>query len=335
MTRCVKVPTRQSKCRAGGGARELNRENPEGGRFVSADPAMARVVAHAERVAPTGENLLIIGESGTGKEVVAHFVHQRSSRDPGPFVHVNCGELSTLGASRLSGAVKGAYSGAWRDFSGSFEQSEGGTLFLDEIQDAPPEVCGTLMHFVETRETTRLCDARVRPIRTRIIAASNRDLREGVLADRFRLDFYYRLAVHELHVPPLRDRPVDIAALAVHFLGLRKPGASFEPEAMKELQRQHWGGNVRELKNVIARLAVHAGPVITARDVREWSYPEAGVPGREAPARLDAATAAFEREHVLRAIKRCSGDVAVAATELGIGRSTLFRKIAGEHESRI
>ena len=224
---------------------------------------MAELKLEVERVARSDAKVLITGESGTGKELVAHAVHSGSGRAERPFVAVNCAGLSeTLLETELFGHVKGSFTGAYRDKLGKLEMADTGTMFLDEIGEMTLRMQGLLLRFLETGELQKVgADRVVGRANVRVLAATNRNLREMITEGSFREDLFYRLNVIHLTVPPLRDRREDIPSLAGHFLGQyagnpANVASEISPEAMRLLTDYHWPGNVRELENVIERIAV-------------------------------------------------------------------------------
>jgi len=243
--------------------------------MIGDSPALQTLRARLDRIAPTKATVLVTGETGCGKEVVAQYLHDRSPRRKGPFVKVNCAAIPhSLMESELFGYVKGAFTDAKSDRSGKFQQADGGTLFLDEIGELPLAVQAKLLRALESGEIERIGSERVAKVDVRILAATNRDLREEVRRGTFREDLLYRLEVAKVLVPPLREHPEDIAPLARHFLagfcaenGL---GAfTFSPEAIAVLEHHRWPGNVRELRNVVQRVALEARPpTISAPDVQ-------------------------------------------------------------------
>ncbi|MFO1053021.1 MAG: sigma 54-interacting transcriptional regulator [Planctomycetota bacterium] len=247
-------------------------------------PAMESVVRVVERVAPTDISVLLIGETGTGKEVIADLVHRWSARAKGPLVKVHCAALpESLLASELFGHEKGSFTGATERKLGRFEQANGGTIFLDEIGEVSADVQVKLLRVLQEREIDRVGGTHPIPVDVRIVAATNRDLEQMVREGRFREDLYYRLQGVLLRVPPLRERRSDIPALVEQFrLELFAAGQTrvdgFTPEAMDELFRGEWRGNVRELRNVVLRAMVLApGPRVTRADLL-WQEPRTAVP---------------------------------------------------------
>ena len=244
--------------------------------LVARSPAMARLVALAERVARTESTALIVGESGVGKERLARVIHDASPRAAGPLVAINCAALpATLLESELFGHARGAFTGASQERPGLFESASGGTLFLDEIGEIPLDMQAKLLRALQEREVRRVGENRVRPIDVRLIAATNRDLGEAVAAKLFREDLYYRIRVVELRVPPLRERREDIMTLARLFVAQaakrsKCPVKGLTPRAADQLLRHPWPGNVRELENAIERAVVLAeGDRVDVEDLPE------------------------------------------------------------------
>jgi PAS domain S-box-containing protein len=227
-------------------------------------PALKKVLAQIEMVAPTSAGVLILGESGTGKELVARAIHDRSPRKNSALVRVNCASVPReLFESEFFGHVRGAFTGAVRDRVGRFELAHAGTLFLDEIGEVPIELQSKLLRVLQEGQFEKVGEDRTRTVDVRIIAATNRDLEVEVKAGRFRQDLFYRLSVFPIELPPLRERVEDIPALAHHFLveSARKLGVKvprLTPIQMKELQSYDWPGNVRELQNVIERAVIRS-----------------------------------------------------------------------------
>src|SRR5688572_24778818 len=234
--------------------------------LVGSSPAMVDLKAEVERVARSDAKVLITGESGSGKELVAQAIHAKSSRTERPFVAMNCAGLpETLLETELFGHVKGSFTGAYRDKAGKLEMADQGTMFLDEIGEMTLRMQGLLLRFLETGELQKVgADRAVARVDVRVVAATNRNLRDMIGQGTFREDLFYRLNVIHLLVPPLRERKEDIPDLANHFLRhFTKSGAyiarEIAPDAMLALVQYPWPGNVRELENVIERLAVTAG----------------------------------------------------------------------------
>jgi transcriptional regulator with GAF, ATPase, and Fis domain len=259
------------------------------GDLVGQSAALRHIVSQIDLVAPTEASVLILGETGTGKELVAHEIHRRSKRKDGPLVRVNCASIPReLFESEFFGHVRGSFTGAVKDRAGRFETAEGGTIFLDEVGEIPMDVQNKLLRVLQEKRYERVGDDRTRRADVRIIAATNRDLKQAVAAGKFREDLYYRLNVFPINVPPLRERLDDIPALAKHFvelstrdLKIAKPRLT--RAGIAKLQNYDWPGNVRELRNVIERA------VILARGgALEFDLPGANQPAP--PARIESPT---------------------------------------------
>jgi PAS domain S-box-containing protein len=232
------------------------------GRIVGGSPALKAMLGRLEAVAGTAANVLIEGESGVGKELVAHAIHARSPRADAALVKVNCATIpEELFESEFFGHVRGAFTGAHRDRVGRFQLADGGTIFLDEVGEIPIELQGKLLRVLQEREFERVGDDVTRTVDVRVIAATNRDLRQDVQAGLFREDLFYRLGVFPIEVPPLRERADDVVQIARHFLGQacrefgRKP-LTLSQAHVEAIRAYHWPGNVRELKNVIERAVI-------------------------------------------------------------------------------
>jgi DNA-binding NtrC family response regulator len=286
--------------------------------MVFADPATERVVALACQVARADVPVLVSGPNGAGKERIAEILQANSAVKAGPFVTLNCGALpSELIEAELFGAEAGAYTGASKSREGKFEAADGGTLFLDEIGNLPPAGQMKLLRVLETGRFERLGSNRERQVKVRVISATNADLAAMIRAGTFREDLYYRLNVIELRLPPLAERPRDILPLAAHFLG---GGKKLSEAAAERLLRHGWPGNVRELKNVMQRASLLAqGDFIQPADL--------GLPDAPAATTSAAAEAEPDREAIERALQRAGGVVAQAASELGLSRQALYRRM--------
>ncbi|WP_321472837.1 sigma 54-interacting transcriptional regulator [uncultured Paludibaculum sp.] len=293
--------------------REEVREVGSFGEILGQSAALQRVLRQVEMVASTEATVLILGESGTGKELIARAIHQRSARARKPLVKVNCGSIPhELFESEFFGHVRGAFTSAVTDRVGRFQLADGGTLFLDEAGEIPMDLQAKLLRVLQEGEFERVGENATRKVDVRVVAATNRDLKEEVAKGRFRLDLYYRLAVFPLEMPPLRDRKEDIAQLAAHFV--RQAAARFhvaEPRlSHKELQhamRYDWPGNIRELQNAVDRA------VILAHDGRL----ELDLPDGQAPAPIPVVVEAgevvpesrwreMERANIAAALKRAN-----------------------------
>ena len=295
--------------------------------LIATSAVMRPVLQLMERVAPADANVLITGEHGTGKEVVAQWLHHASPRSARPLVAVNLGGLSEgLFESEMFGHVKGAFTDARSDRIGRFELAEGGTLLLDEIGTLAPRQQAKLLRVLETGDVERVGASRPRRVDVRILSATNADLQTEVAAGRFREDLLFRLNTIEIRLPPLRERPEDLRALAAHFLAryatrYRKPIAGIEPEALAALAAHQWPGNVRELSHTLERAVLMAhGPMLGAADL--------GLRGGGGPARLDELTLEeVERVLIRKALERHEGNVSQAARSLGLSRSALYRRL--------
>ena len=298
------------------------------------------------KVANTDSTVLITGESGTGKSVIAREIHRLSPRASGPFIPVNCGSIpENLLESEFFGHTKGAFTGADRAKKGLFAEASGGTLLLDEIGELPLPLQVKLLHVLEDKEFRPVGGGPVQKANVRIIAATNRDLSAMIKAGGFREDLFFRLNVFLIHIPPLRERREDIASL-VHFF-IRRNAAQFgrgrtmsiEPEAESILMAYDWPGNIREVENIVARALILAdGEEITVADLPAHITPQPGVEdgavagGREVPLRESVRT--FEYNLIMKTIDEMGGDRRAAARHLGIGLSTLYRKIEEFEQSR-
>ncbi len=299
--------------------------------LIGSSARMRAVLRTVESLRHNESSVLIVGESGTGKELVAAAIHAASPRRDKPFVPVDCGALpESIIESELFGNERGAFTGA-TGAAGLFRVADGGTLFLDEIGEIAQSVQAKLLRALQQREVRPVGSGVAVPVDLRILAATNRDLAQLAEQGRFRLDLYYRLNVVRIELPPLRERAEDVPLLAQHFLEKhRRPESSirgFEPEALHALCRHSWPGNVRELENAIeSALALAAGPWLRARDfpIGRGRAPLATAAAGELPLSLDA----YERSVLERALAESEGDAGLAARRLGIGRSTLYRKLA-------
>jgi two-component system, NtrC family, response regulator HydG len=305
------------------------RTKPDGPQIIFASDAMIRIMEMVQRVAPSDSTVLITGESGTGKGLVAYKIHVLSSRQPEPFVTVDCGTLvETLFESELFGHVKGSFTGANANKIGKFELAQGGTLFFDEISNISLEVQAKLLRAVQERKISRVGSHRVITVDVRIIAATNRDLIQAIRSGGFREDLFYRLNVVSIHIPPLRQRKKDIEPLIAHFLAkynrqLKKTVQGFTPEAMELMLEYNWPGNVRELENTVERLVVFSvGPYLDLSDLAFSGLEFCPPGGSEAISLKD-----MERDHILRILQQCEGRRADTARLLGIDRKTLREKL--------
>src|SRR5206468_5160615 len=249
---------RAASAHASGGAAIVSRE-VEGTKFILASPVMHKFMGLVDRVAAHSETALITGETGTGKELIARTIHESSSRRGRPWVDINCAALpENLVESELFGYEKGAFSGADSSKPGLFELSDKGTLFLDEIGELQLQTQVKLLRVLDGQPFYRLGGHRKIRVDVRIVAATNQDLEAAVRDGRFRQDLFHRLGQFQLRVPPLRDRPEDIVALAEHFLRRKAPGKNFSPQAISALLSHAWPGNIRELRNLVAKVAMES-----------------------------------------------------------------------------
>ncbi|MGE5927887.1 MAG: sigma-54-dependent transcriptional regulator [Gemmatimonadota bacterium] len=297
--------------------------------LVASSPAMQPVVRLVERVAPSDANILITGEHGTGKEVLARWIHAASPRAGRPLVVVNVGGLSEgVFESELFGHVKGAFTDAKGDRIGRFEMADGGTLFLDEIGNLSLSQQSRLLRVLQTGEFERVGSSRTQHADVRVLAATNADLRAEVAAGRFREDLLFRLNTIEVRLPPLRDRAEDIPELAALFLAryaarYRKSGLRFSADALAALRAWSWPGNVRELDHVLERaVLMAAGDNITAADLglRRDAAPAASLD--------DMTLEEVEAVLIRKALQRHDGNVSLAARDLGLSRSALYRRLS-------
>ena len=334
--------------------RELERENRRLrdnladrftlGSVVTRDPSMSRILATLESVAETRANVLISGESGTGKTMLARTMHALSPRREGPFVVVNCGALpDNLLESELFGHAKGAFTGAVRDRAGRFEEAHTGTIFLDEIDSASLDMQVKLLHVIQDLRFQRVGESRTREVDTRLVTATNRDLKQEIASGRFREDLYYRIHVVDLHLPPLRERPGDIALLSERIVQryareYRREARSLSARCLSALVAHDWPGNVRELENVLERaVLLSTGPRLLAEDLGselrsgavEPHQPAGLLAGLDSLARLPLRQALEvpERAILERALEICAGHRGRTARMLELNRSTLFNKM--------
>jgi DNA-binding NtrC family response regulator len=302
---------------------------------ISASPAAQRFDATLQRVARTQQAVLLLGESGTGKELAARRIHALSPRANQPFVAINCGAMPRhLMESELFGHVKGAFTGAEQKRLGLFEAASGGTLFLDEVAELPLDLQPALLRAVQFGEIRPVGSDQVRKVDVRVVAATHRDLHAMITSDRFREDLYYRLAVLEVRVPPLRERMEDIGELANLFLGLQNArnerSLTLSRGAISRLERHPWPGNVRELENAMVRLSVLAtGPELTEQDVDEYAFGSRPVGAGSGPLPT-LSLRELERMAITEAMRRFDGNKRKAAEALGVALKTLYNKLNAE-----
>ncbi len=323
----------QTKAQASEGSEEdeaahiLSREI-DGTNLILASPVMHQFMRMVDRVADHAESVLVTGETGTGKELIARTIHQSSQRSSRRWVDINCAALpENLVESELFGYEKGAFTGADASKPGLFELADKGTLFLDEIGELQLQTQVKLLRVLDGSPFYRLGGHRKITVDVRIVAATNQDLDAAVTAGRFRQDLFHRLSQFQLRVPPLRERPEDIVALAEHFLSLKTPGSSFSPDAISTLLSHTWPGNVRELRNLIARVAVESSqPEIQKSQITD-AMSGNPVAHRQFASMPVGNLDSMEEQMIIRALERSGGHRSQAAEQLGISRRTLSRKL--------
>jgi two-component system response regulator HydG len=311
--------------------REQLRTRPGFGGLIGVAERMQRVYKMIEKVSQHQYPVLILGESGTGKELVARSIHFSGERKTRPFTPVDCSALvPTLIESELFGYVKGAFTGAFQTKQGLLEAAQGGTLFLDEIGDLPVDLQAKLLRVLQEREVKPVGSTERRRIDVRIIAATNRDLEAAIRNGSFRQDLYFRLNVVQIKLPPLRERKSDIPLLMISFLDKftdpQGPARTISEDAMRRLVAYDWPGNVRELENAIERaVALGSGPIVHVADLpSSLQYPASErAPEKDELLPLEE----MERRAILRTLRETGGDKLAAARMLGIGKTTLYRKL--------
>jgi len=289
--------------------------------IITTNPQMLSLLNLAREVADTNISVLIEGESGTGKELMAKFIHEASTRKNGPFITVNCAALSeNLLESELFGHVKGAFTGAVKDRQGRFELADGGTVFLDEITEIPTTTQAKLLRFLQSREFERVGDSQTIKVDVRFIAATNRDLKQGLNSGQFRDDLYYRINGLTMKLPSLRDRPDDIPILIKHFIekfGKDKP-PEVNSEAFKMLTDYQWPGNIRQLENVVERAVLLAH----GRKIEAYHLPDEI---QDKHSKRLVSLEELEKDYITRVIRETT-TVEEASKVLGIDPATLWRK---------
>jgi DNA-binding NtrC family response regulator len=298
--------------------------------FIGSSPAIAEIRQTIERIAPSDAAVLITGEHGTGKEVVATWLHAYSERKSRPMVTMNAGGLAEgIAESELFGHVKGAFTDARFDRIGCFELADEGTLFLDEIANMPLRLQAKLLRVLQTGEVQRVGSSRLRYVNVRVLSATNADLDTEIANGRFREDVLYRLNTVVIRLPPLRDRPEDIAPLASHFLEhyaarYRKALTGFDADATTTLLTHRWPGNVRELGHTVERAVLMADPAASSIAARHLGLHASR--GSEAQPEAQSLEDA-ERVFIEKVLARHGGDVRLAAQQLGMSRSALYRRL--------
>jgi PAS domain S-box-containing protein len=296
--------------------------------FILASPVMHKFMGLVDRVAGHTETVLITGETGTGKELIARTVHESSHRRSRPWVDINCAALpENLVESELFGYEKGAFSGADASKPGLFELADKGTLFLDEIGELQLQTQVKLLRVLDGQTFYRLGGHRKIKVDVRIVAATNQDLEVAVKDGRFRQDLFHRLGQFQLRVPPLRERPEDVVALAEHFLRLKAAGKSFSSQAISALLSHAWPGNIRELRNLVAKVAMES--FSSEIDFSKVNAALSGEPTalRQAPSMPVGNLDSMEEQMIINALERTAGHRTLAAEQLGISRRTLSRKL--------
>src|ERR1700726_2927316 len=315
--------------------REQLRTRPGSGGLIGVSEKMQRVYKVIQKVSQHEYPVLILGESGTGKELVARSVHFSGTRKDRTFAPVDCSSLvPTLIESELFGYVKGAFTGALHGKQGLLETAHGGTLFLDEIGEMPVDLQSKLLRVLQEREVKPVGSTERRRIDVRIIAATNRDLEVGIKSGNFRQDLYFRLNVVQITLPALRERKSDIPLLVTSFLDKfcdpQRPARTISEDAMRRLIAYDWPGNVRELENAIERaVALGSGPILHVGDLpSSLQYPTSErAPEKDELLPLEE----LERRAILRTLRETGGDKLAAARILGIGKTTLYRKLKQYH----
>ncbi len=312
--------------------REVN-QDADFERLVGRSPAMQEVLGLIEKVAPTNATVLLTGESGTGKEVVARLIHAHSAQKDNVFLPINCGAIpETLLESQLFGHTKGTFTGATGSQEGLFQRARGGTIFLDEIGEMPLPLQVKLLRVIEEKEVLPLGATNPLKVDVRILAATNRNLKQEVEKGQFREDLYYRLNVIGLSLPPLRDRREDIPLLVEYLVQrnnreLKKAYNGVDNQAMKLLMSLPWRGNVRELDNVLERaMILGGGEWISVADLPRGEASSAP-PRAPTGENLKEAVRAYERSHIENVLNRMDGDKRAAAELLGLSLSSLYRKL--------
>ena len=299
--------------------------------FIGDTPAVREIRQTIERVAPSDASVLITGEHGTGKEVIAAWLHALSERRGKALVTMNAGGLAEgIAESELFGHVKGAFTDARVDRIGCFEMADEGTLFLDEIANMSIRLQAKLLRVLQTGEVQRVGSSRLRYVNVRMLSATNADLQSEIAGGRFREDLLYRLNTVVIHLPPLRDRRDDIPALARHFLAhyaarYRKPLTGFEADAFASMQSHAWPGNIRELAHSVERAVLMADQTATSITARNLGLQRPRAAGDQTLEDLSLEDA--ERLFIEKVLARHNGDVRLAAQQLGMSRSALYRRL--------
>jgi two-component system response regulator AtoC len=322
-----------SSSKASGAALPMTRRKIDGTEFLIASPIMHKFMGMVDRVAGHTETVLVTGETGTGKELVARTIHESSYRHKKALIDINCAALPEhLVESELFGYEKGAFSGADSSKPGLFELADKSTIFLDEIGELQPQIQVKLLRVLDGAPYYRLGGNRKITVDVRVVAATNQDLELAVKEGRFRKDLFHRLGQFQLRVPPLRERPEDISALARHFLSLKAATKAFTRDAVVELQAHSWPGNIRELRNLVAKLAMATeDPQITGAEVAAQLCGDCSAKASGSTRGSGAVPLGnldnMEEQMIIRALEQTGGHRAQAAEKLGISRRTLSRKL--------
>lgn len=308
---------------------EPKKGKSSGDTIVATSDAMQQVLHTAERVAATDANVLILGENGTGKTQLAKHIHQHSKRADKPFVTVDLGAISeTLFESELFGHVKGAFTDAKEDRAGRFEEAKGGTIFLDEIGNLPLHLQAKLLTVIQERRVTRVGSNKPIPLDVRLLCATNMNIEKMVAEKIFRQDLLYRINTIELDLPPLRERPEDIASLAEYYLKqfskkYNRPVSDISSALVKKMQQYNWPGNIRELQHAIERAVILSQEKTLQPD--DLFLKNAG--GSQATTSTGFDLEDMEKNMIVKALKRFNGNITDAARELGLSRAALYRRM--------
>ena len=299
--------------------------------IVGKSPAIQEAIALARKVAQTDVPVLLTGETGTGKEVFAQSIHQHSSRSGKAFVAINCSSFSRdLLESEMFGHKAGAFTGALKETKGLFEEADNGTIFLDEIGEMAFDLQAKLLRILETGEFIKIGDTRPLKVNVRVIAATNRDLSKEIAEGHFREDLFYRLSVFQIHLPPLRERSEDIplhvkAFVAALSAKMGKEIQTISPDYINLLKKYTWKGNVRELRNVVERSLIIADGDVLTPDSLPLNIQQPNASANEAYAGFDLS--GVEKMHIQKVLKYTNGNKTETSRLLGIGLTTLYRKI--------
>ena len=295
--------------------------------FTGSSPAIQKAYNLAEKVARTDANVLVLGENGTGKYVLAHHIHQYSARQSQPFIHVDLGSLNdNIFESELFGYAKGAFTDAKIDTPGRFELAQNGTIFLDEIGNVPLHLQSKLLQVLQNKSVTRLGEAKARQLNVRIITATNIDLKQEVADKQFREDLYYRINTMEILLPPLRQRPEDLIPLAGFLLTKMmakydRNAISYDKQALEQLEKHPWQGNIREMENRIERAVILCdNDTISASDLDLMIT-------TAVPALQDSQLSGLEKNTIEKVLAKHQHNISKSADELGLSRASLYRRI--------